>query len=811
MADARRRAIQEQVREVLDTPAFHAAVARLRHELVDPVDSFGYDRPTTSSLQSIADRQPIPALPGSEDLLVSENKFVVPHVAAAKQLESPFSAIGGTRKARPDLRAAVRYVAGFKDDPTALRADRQRKARIFGEIRASLAHEDAALRGMQTPEARGVQSAGASIATLAAACRAAGMPDDDFAACQVHGFPCVGDVPDSGVFRANEKAASVDIHSLHHPAHNEAVASRLRREHGAARRPGGGKKLYQLEVLTRKTRKEVDAGHAFGPFTAEELDSKFGVGRWRCMQRFGVEQGFEADGVTVRIRPCDNGRASQHNAGTTVHETIACEDATFPVLVASLFAEEFGDDDLRQMGHATDDVDSAYRRMASDRPEMTVIAIFDVTVGGVRYYTMNGFNFGILSAVLAFNRHSQRVAMIARRFFGVCTAAYFDDYDTAEPTYAGRTAKEVLHRIHGLLGMPLAKGDKDVPFRGQNAFLGVVSDLTAFCQGLASMRSKPVRVAKVVASLEEYMARRTLSGDPLSLFGKLEYIAGSAGYSRVGRAALSTLRAWHADARASQAQEGVLPTAVLEALHFFHGALPELPARRFKFGAKRERKLPIVAYTDAMYEGGDGCIGIAKFDPEMVGSAAAPDGWLHASARPPSHFLDGLIPRKQQIGPLETVAPICMLLSRPEDFRDREVILFVDNTQAVYTLAGGYARASDCAHLVHLYQCLCAALGTQVWIEYVPSGANIADHPSRGDMSLLEEWGSVDFSEDIEWPDLRMSWLDAFRYSIRNFAPKPPRSEFAARKRVREAIDEEISKRARAGAHGRHTAPLPRP
>jgi hypothetical protein len=793
--------IDSAVDLVLNDPAFHAAVQRLGHELIDAHRSFGYERPTTSSLQSAHEKQRIPAAPGSADLLVSENKFVEPHLAAALELDSPFSSIGSTQSARPDLCAAVEWTASFRGDTGAIDRARAEKTRVFGEIRTSLANVDAKLRSLQTVEAAGVQQPGSSIALYAAAVRAAGIPDTKFAHSQVRGFQAIGDIPDSGMFRSVERAATKSFDELCHPAHNTHVARTLRREAARASAPGGEKRQYMLDVLTSKTRKEVAAGHAFGPYTAAELDAKFGGGAWRCLHRFGVPQGLEADGVTVKIRACDNGRSGQHNACTATHETIACEDAAFPMLAADLFDGAFAALGLPRMPlqHSTDDVDSAYRRMACGHPEATVVAIFDTKIGDVRYYTMNGFNFGLLSAVLAFNRHSQIVAMVARRFFGVCVAGYFDDYDITEPTFAGRTGKRVLRQLHVWLGMPLATGAKDVgPSANGNAFLGVISDLSRFVDGEAYIRSKPTRVAKLVTEIERYLEHRIPPDDPLSLFGKLEFTTSSAGYCRIGRAALATLRAWHTDA-ASHAPDTPLPPAVLEALAFFSSVLPRLPARRFAFGERRNRRKPIVLYTDAMYERSAAVpaqIGITIYDPEDVGSLDAPCGYRHASAPVPPDFMAALLPRQQQIGPLETVAPLVAMLSRPEQFRDREVILFVDNTQAVYTLASGYARQHDTARLVHMFHCLCAALGARVWLEYVPSGANIADQPSRGEFALLQRLGSTSFCETLRWPDMAPAWTGVFERVFAEFAPRPSKAEKRARARVAEAIDDERARRA---------------
>ena len=107
MTPARMQAIDARVDAVLQTTTFSTAVQRLRAELVDPVGSYGYERPLTSSLQSASDRQLMPELPGSEKLLVSEDKFVRPHIDAALQLKSPMSKDGSMHRARPDDKCTV--------------------------------------------------------------------------------------------------------------------------------------------------------------------------------------------------------------------------------------------------------------------------------------------------------------------------------------------------------------------------------------------------------------------------------------------------------------------------------------------------------------------------------------------------------------------------------------------------------------------------------------------------------------------------------------------------------------------------------
>ena len=102
-------------------------------------------------------------------------------------------------------------------------------------------------------------------------------------------------------------------------------------------------------------------------------------------------------------------------------------------------------------------------------------------------------------------------------------------------------------------------------------------------------------------------------------------------------------------------------------------------------------------------------------------------------------------------------------------------------------------RDVDSARMVHTFHSLCAALGTQVWFEHVASGANLADMPSRGDLSLLDELGSTAF--DVRWPELASGWAGAFDAIFDEFAPKPTKPEKRARRAVEQAIEDERSVR----------------
>jgi hypothetical protein len=153
---------------------------------------------------------------------------------------------------------------------------------------------------------------------------------------------------------------------------------------------------------------------------------------------------------------------------------------------------------------------------------------------------MDGHNFGLSAAVLSFNRVTQFLATVARRFFGVAVAAYFDDFCVVEPEFAGQTGKRVVHALANWMGWQFFK-KKNIPMRVDNPFLGVIADFTRFCQeGEVILRPKPERVRRLVEYLQSALRDDFLpAAEANSLAGKLDFVLLSSGAYRVGRTAIS--------------------------------------------------------------------------------------------------------------------------------------------------------------------------------------------------------------------------------------------------------------------------------
>ena len=574
--------------------------------------SVGYQRPLSSALQHMAHGQTRVEVPGADGLLVAGAPLIRQHIAKAIELASPFVTVA-ERVSRPDLVEAVRYVSSFGSDGAALVADRMARLDAFESLVTSMADAQRRLGELRSRECRACQCADISIPLVHACIDGLGWPDVGFAASLVHGFPSVGEYGDTGVFRAKECAAELNFGALDHNYHLNELELRLARDARVAQTDPARRRV--LEVLTSKTRKEVLKGLSEGPLTRLEVNVRLGKSCWRALHAFGVEQGYEDDGVTCKIRRCDNAKASGTNRCLYTHETIACEDASFPVLVASLFSEIYHGP-IPPLHHSTDDVESAYRRMGCAHPETTVVALWDTELEAVAYYTMPGHNFGLKAAVLSFNRYSQLIAAVARRVFGVCCCAYFDDYDCTEPTWALDSGKVVLRRLSRWFGVPLVGGDKDVAPRPANPFLGVITDFSRVAEGLVTVRAKPERIVRLVLSIEQFLAQGWVEpAERKTFFGKLEYISHSTSAHRLGSAALAALRAWD---QASSGSEPLSAMAV-DALLFLLFLLPRLAPRVFKLRGARDVRAPIIVYTDAMYVHGakvPSRVGVVIYDPE---------------------------------------------------------------------------------------------------------------------------------------------------------------------------------------------------
>ena len=619
-----------------------------------------------------------------------------------------------------DVVRAARTISDLVANRREVGAERRRVLKVLRRVKRDLRGVNERLQAVRPPHISGAPQIVDAAFLHALAC-AVSSPDTDLAALFVVGFPPVGDIPPSGWWEELADPASLDLCSQDHDWWVRRLEAKLRGKMRSAQLHG------EMVSVREKTLAEVERGLAAGPFSRDQLDAAYGVGLWRPMQRFGVLQ-------KGKVRPCDNARQSLSNEGTTTREKLRCDRADFPARVARLFAQlswEKGRP-LPPLLGGTDDLADAYRHVPCSDPRFTVVAAPDPRTGKVEYFTMSGFNFGLKSAVLCFNRFPECMTAVARQLLAVVCTHYYDDFAVVEPACTARGGQEALREIMKLVAFPFSAA-KAVDARRVFTFLGVCCDLSSAEEGVVAES----RRARLTAQIKETLESGAISGAQLaSMCGKLQFTLSWA-FGKVGRACMQPLHALEA------AGGGELRAAARAALSFLSELIPRLPPCRVHLAACPDP--PVLVWTDGAFEQGGtlqdvGFLVLAPRDeaPPFEEADLDAESYLskfytasHGCGSVPAHLRRCFCEAKQKINQVEIVAALCPYLSLPDVFVSRPVIHWVDNTAALSALVKGYSRASDSAHLVHAFHARNSGARARVWFEWVKSAANPADEPSR--------------------------------------------------------------------------------
>eukprot|EP00434_Breviolum_minutum_P039847 symbB.v1.2.035390.t1/scaffold4753.1/size44016/3 len=311
------------------------------------------------------------------------------------------------------------------------------------------------LATMRSPSAAMVAASKrpAFCATLAILLR---WPDLSLGSSLVEGFPIVGVLANSGVFRHVTPSTAPELQDWLGPAAEEAINRIVH----------SGPPRFHEDILA-VTQDEQEKRFCSPFFTKKELDDRFGVGAWRPMERFLVVQ---SDG---KKRVIDNARKSGHNTVTTLFETIHTVSVDFVASVAAMLSSTLDVPDIPSwlvLRIGTDDLPDAYRGLPV-REEHLAYSVVAVYVGslGWRFTVLHGLAYGLESAVVAFNRFPSLGIGIARRCALALGAAYFDD-QLAMEVIADADAK-VLSKLQDALEKKTLSRDEAGKLRGDLCWL----------------------------------------------------------------------------------------------------------------------------------------------------------------------------------------------------------------------------------------------------------------------------------------------------------------------------------------------------
>ena len=311
---------------------------------------------------------------------------------------------------------------------------------------------------------------------------------------------------------------------------------------------------------------------------------------------------------------------------------------------------------------------------------------------------------------------------------------------------------------------PRLDPDKTKPMRSRNVGLGVDIDLsTVPTRGYATFRPAPRRCEKILAQWDGAAKKGMSPSDAAHLLGTSGFLLETA-CARVGRAALLPL----VD-RQHRSKGNSFTPAMARSRSFFRallaGEAPRLPPLRMPIAPSATP--PLLVYTDAAFswrrkrKGQCDVAGrpregyLPRSDPipapwQFNGELGMMihdqlDGWtVVAAGRPDDGTVLGYMRRQRRtyIAQLEGLGALAPYYTFPARFAGRRVVHFIDNTVAQSALVHGYASDVDMADISNGFHLLAAGLRMSAYFDYVPSKANIADLPSRGEFAVPRALGA---------------------------------------------------------------------
>ena len=666
--------------------------------------------------------------PGVE---LSKTEFEAAALGRPDPLEGAEAA--ATADMSPDLHAAIDFVTECGSGIVAERDRRMKRLRVIANLLEPLR---GVLDSIKLPCARLIADE-FNVAWTVVALEAIQWPDDELALRYITGFPVAFDIPDSGVFR------EIDAPAQTPEAEFMATNIQMNRsiKQSLSKPPSGEEEEERAKMCWKRTEEEIEAGLVFGPISGAQLDRKYGRGKWRAIKRSAIIQG-------EKVRCIDDAKRNGLNKATQMHETVVCSRSDFPAKVARAFAEravEAGKP-IPMMEHGLEDLFAAYRRAPTSQPQFTLVALWrpdpELDAGGeVVYIEVPGHNFGLLAAVVNFNRAPEAFIAVARQLLGVVAEHYVDDFDTCEPTFAMKTGATGMVEICSPTFFGFAFADeKHEEMDPSNVYLGVLTDFsTMLSHGSIIVGITQKRRKKLRDLVDTALATRIVPGAiTQSIIGKARFVL-SAAFSSIGKACLQPLQQ-----HAAQREPGPLSEWARDSMEFVRLLCDIMPNCRIPIF--RSEAAPIIIFTDAEgkkrkgNQAPSGHIGFKVIHPTR-GSF-----WSYAPV-PASivSLLDEVRKRDTYIGQFEVIAAISAFLSfPPEFFEGRPVQLWIDNSGAIGCLIKGYSGKADCAKLVNAFHFVVATRGlASLYIDYVPTDSNIADVPSR--------WHEMSATEREEW------------------------------------------------------------
>ena len=314
--------------------------------------------------------------------------------------------------------------------------------------------------------------------------------------------------------------------------------------------------------------------------------------------------------------------------------------------------------------------------------------------------------------------------------------SFYDDFITCSKPALSGCAESTVISLFRLLGWVFAEdGDKCQPFSDSCEALGVAINLSDSERGRATICNTEARIQELCSDLQAVLDEGVLKSKVAQrLRGRMQF-AESQLFGRTGRRCLKVLSDF-AEGRKLKLQSKD---------KFFINLFKELLQNNIPREVCALGNCNVIVFTDACYErdslvwpcglGGVLCEG----DDKLYFSLEVPEYVRHAL---------GELVKKQIIFEAETLSAVVAFILWKRRFVNKRCILFVDNEGSKFSLLRGSSDNLVVDKLAGFFAEHEASVHAVTWLARVPSKSNLADHPSRNDVSLPFFRSAIDVSSE---------------------------------------------------------------
>lgn len=476
-----------------------------------------------------------------------------------------------------------------------------------------------------------------------------------------------------------------------------------------------------------QTEEEVQRGWLRGPVRLDEVPIGSPISR-----RFGLRQ-------KAKIRLIDDYSASNINAcvGTTESPTLHTTDVVSAILALWLKSCKESDMDST-LNIRTFDLSSAYRQIAlsSSGRGYGFIAVHCPDSGKAKFFQALVLPFGAVRSVHSFLRCARAIWFLGLVKLKILWSSFFDDYVTLTRPCLSSSTQNSVQALFKLLGWLFAEsGKKAEPFDVNCVALGVRFDLSAPRDGIACVHNTESRVEALCNDLQSLLDRGGVNvAHARSIQGRMMF-ADSQIFGRAGKRCMKVLsmaefRGWHN-----------FSDFDVSCIKRFMYLLKSGPPREIRANSWEQ----VCIFTDACYEADAECwkagIGGVCFE-----SWHGPKQYFSVKLEDEDLELLGVNHKKQVIFEAEALAAVVAFMLWSPKFAGKRCHLFVDNEGSKFSLISGSSENKTVAEIVEKFTAFEIEQHCYLWVSRVPSYSNIADAPSRGDLTFLERMPAEDVS-----------------------------------------------------------------